>query len=161
MNKNISSTWKLIIAILLCEIIGASSGLCSAGAIKTWYLTLNKPSWNPPNGIFAPVWTILYVLMGISLWLIWKSDAPIAQQKKAVYLFALQLFINFWWSIVFFKFQSPIFGLIVILLMVLTILITIFQFAPISRIASWLLVPYISWVCFATILNYTIWSLNS
>jgi translocator protein len=161
MNKNLSSTWKLVIAILLCEMIGITSSLFSVEAIKTWYLTLNKPSWNPPNSIFAPVWTILYVLMGISLWLIWKSDAPVAQQKKAVYFFALQLFINFWWSIVFFKFQSPIFGLVVILLMVLTILITIFQFAPISRFASWLLVPYISWVCFATILNYTIWSLNS
>jgi tryptophan-rich sensory protein len=99
--------------------------------------------------------------MGISLWLIWKSNAPITQQKKAIYFFAVQLFINFWWSIVFFKFQSPIFGLIVISLMVFAILITIFQFAPISRLASWLLVPYISWVCFATILNYTIWSLNS
>jgi tryptophan-rich sensory protein len=146
---------------LLCEIIGISSSLFSAAAIKTWYLTLNKPSWNPPNGVFAPVWTLLYVLMGISLWLIWKSDAPIAQQKKAIYFFAVQLFINFWWSIVFFKFQSPIFGLVVILWMVLAILITIFQFAPISRLASWLLVPYISWVCFATILNYAIWSLNA
>jgi translocator protein len=161
MNKNLSSTWKLVFAILLCEIIGITSSLFSVEAIKTWYLTLNKPAWNPPNSIFAPVWTILYVLMGISLWLIWKSDGPIAQQKKAIYIFALQLFINFWWSIVFFKFQSPIFGLVVILLMVFAILKTIFQFAPISRLASWLLVPYICWVCFATILNYTIWSLNS
>jgi benzodiazapine receptor len=160
MNKNISSNWKLVISILLCEIIGISSGLFSAGAIKTWYLTLQKPAWNPPNYLFGPVWTILYVLMGISLWLIWKSNVSEAIQKKAIYFFALQLFINFWWSIVFFNFQSPALGLIVIILMLLCILLTIFQFAPISKTAAWLLVPYISWVSFATILNYTIWSLN-
>ncbi|MEO0042516.1 MAG: hypothetical protein RL329_1964 [Bacteroidota bacterium] len=160
MNKNLSSTWKFVISILLCEIIGISSGLFSAGAIQTWYMTLQKPSWNPPNYLFGPVWTILYVLMGISLWLIWKSNASEPLQKKAIYLFALQLFINFWWSIVFFNFQSPALGLIVIILMLLSILRTIFQFAPISKTAAWLLVPYISWVSCATILNYTIWSLN-
>ncbi len=161
MNINsISPFWKIVIAILICEATGIVSGLISQADMNPWFDTLNKPSWNPPGAVFAPVWTTLYLLMGISLGLVWKSSAPEPEKKAAEYLFAAQLFLNFWWSIVFFKFHSLGGAFLIIVLMIITIIWTIFKFAPISRAASWLLVPYISWVCFASILNYTIWSLN-
>jgi tryptophan-rich sensory protein len=98
--------------------------------------------------------------MGTALWLVWKSDAPEQKKKNAELIFALQLFLNFWWSILFFRFHSPAFAFMEIILLLATIFITIFRFAPISRTAAWLMVPYISWVSFASILNYTIWMMN-
>ena len=154
------SSRALIIAILICESTGIISGLIANTGINPWFDTLNKPLWNPPAFIFAPVWTLLYLLMGISLWLIWKSNTPSPQKNNAIILFFLQLFFNFWWSIIFFKFHSPAFALVDIILMLNLILFTIILFSKISKIAAWLLVPYIAWVSFATILNFTIWILN-
>ena len=159
-NKNISSTWKLIIAILICESTGIISGLIANTNRNPWFDTLNKPSWNPPSFLFAPVWTTLYLLMGISLWLIWKSNTPAPQKINLIILFSSQLFLNFWWSIIFFKFHSPALALLNIILMLILILLTIINFSKFSKAAAWLLVPYIAWVSFATILNYTIWVLN-
>ena len=159
-DKIISPTWKLIFAILICEGTGVISGLIANTGMNPWFGTLNKPSWNPPAYLFAPVWTMLYLLMGISLWLIWKSNTPAPQKSNAIILFALQLFLNFWWSIIFFKFHSPALALADIILMLILILFTIISFSKISKPAAWLLVPYIAWVSFATILNYTIWMLN-
>lgn len=154
------SSRALIIAILICESIGIISGLIANTGINPWFDTLHKPLWNPPAFLFAPVWTLLYLLMGISLWLIWKSNTPSPQKNNAIILFSLQLFFNFWWSIIFFKFQSPGFALVDIILMLNLILFTILSFSKISKLAAWLLVPYIVWVSFATILNFTIWILN-
>ena len=160
-SKNtITPVWKLVIAILLCEFTGILSAFVSQTSNNEWFLSLNKPSWNPPSYLFAPVWTFLYLLMGISLWLVWKSKVPEHKKKQACLFFAVQLFLNFWWSILFFRFHSPGIAFIDIVLMIVMILATIFAFARISRAAAWLLVPYISWVCFAAILNYTIWSMN-
>ena len=159
-SKNISSTWKLIISILICETTGIASGLIANTGINPWFDALNKPSWNPPAFLFAPVWTFLYLLMGISLWLIWKSATPVFQKNNAIILFSLQLFFNFWWSIIFFKFQSPVFALVDIIIMLILIMLTIISFSKISKTAAWLLLPYLAWVSFATILNYTIWVLN-
>ena len=160
-SKNtITPVWKLVIAILLCEFTGILSAFVSQTSNNEWFLSLNKPSWNPPSYLFAPVWTFLYLLMGISLWLVWKSKVPEHKKKQACLVFAVQLFLNFWWSILFFRFHSPGIAFIDIVLMIVMILATIFAFARISRAAAWLLVPYISWVCFAAILNYTIWSMN-
>ncbi len=156
----LTTTWKLIISILLCEIIGISSGLLASASNNSWFDTLNKPIWNPPAYLFGPVWTTLYLLMGISLWLIWKSNSPTTQKNNAVIIFALQLFLNFWWSILFFKFHSPALAFADIILMLILILFTIIQFSKISKPSAWLLVPYIAWVFFATILNYSIWDLN-
>jgi translocator protein len=157
---NIPSFLKLIIAILVCEGVGITSGLLSQSGMGTWFDTLNKPSWNPPSYLFGPVWTFLYLLMGISLWLIWKRATPESPKTGAILLFSLQLFFNFWWSILFFKFHFLALSLADIVLMVITILLTIFTFASTSRAAAWLLVPYILWVSFATFLNYTIWLMN-
>jgi tryptophan-rich sensory protein len=149
-----------VIAVVICEATGILSGLISQTYMNPWFDTLNKPSWNPPGYIFGPVWTFLYLLMGTALWLVWKSDAPEQKKKNAELIFALQLFLNFWWSILFFRFHSPAFAFMEIILLLATIFITIFRFAPISRTAAWLMVPYISWVSFASILNYTIWMMN-
>ena len=159
-SKTISPIWKLIISILICETTGIASGLIANTGMNAWFDALNKPSWNPPAFLFAPVWTFLYLLMGISLWLIWKSAAPVAQKSNAIILFSLQLFLNFWWSIIFFKFHSPAFALVDIILLLILILFTIISFSKLSKPAAWLLVPYIAWVSFATILNYSIWVLN-
>jgi translocator protein len=159
-KKVISTFWKLVIAVLICETVGIVSGFLSQGSMTTWFASLQKPSWNPPAYLFGPVWTILYLLMGISLWLVWKSGAPEAKKTRAMSVFGIQLFFNFCWSILFFKFQSPALALIDIVLLGLTILITISYFARISRLAAWLLFPYILWVYFATVLNYTIWTTN-
>ena len=159
-SKTISPIWKLIISILICETTGIASGLIANTGMNPWFETLTKPSWNPPAFLFAPVWIFLYLLMGISLWLIWKSAATVPQKSKAIILFFLQLFLNFWWSIIFFKFHSPAFALVDIILMLILILLTIISFSKHSKPAAWLLVPYIAWVSFATILNYTIWVLN-
>ena len=159
-SKTISSTWKLIISIFICEATGIISALFANTSMNPWFSTLNKPSWNPPAFLFAPVWTTLYLLMGISLWLIWKSAVPAQQKNKAIILFSLQLFLNFWWSIIFFRFHSPALALVEIIVLLILILLTIISFSKLSKPAAWLLIPYIAWVAFATILNYSIWDLN-
>jgi len=156
-----SNTLKLIIAIIIPVAVGAVSGFFTSSEIPGWYQTINKPTWNPPSWLFGPVWTTLYVMMGIALFLVWKSDASQSVKKTAIILFAAQLLLNFFWSFIFFNQHQIGWAVVEIITMWIFILLTIFAFAPISKIAAWLLVPYISWVSFATILNYTIWKLNS
>jgi translocator protein len=156
----LSNNWKLVICILICQATGIVSGLLTNTQNNTWFDTIVKPSWNPPGYLFGPVWTILYLLMAFSLWIVWKSDAPETQKFQACLLFASQLFLNFWWTILFFKLECPLCAFLEILVMICLIIITIFKFSEISKTAAWLLVPYISWVCFATILNYKLWVLN-
>jgi translocator protein len=98
-----TNTVKLIIAIIIPLAVGATSGFFTASGVGSWYQTINKPSWNPPSWIFGPVWTTLYVMMGIALFLIWKSDAPDTQKRTAMLLFAVQMVLNFFWSFIFFK----------------------------------------------------------
>ena len=159
-TNKISNTWKFIIAILLCESVGIFSGLLASANNNIWFDRLNTPTWNPPAYLFAPVWTTLYLLMGISLGIIWNNKTTELHKRSAYSLFGLQLFLNFLWSIIFFKFHSTAFALIDILLMDIIIIITIVSFSKFSKLAAWLLVPYIAWVSFATILNFTIWNLN-
>ena len=154
------NTLKLIIAIIIPVAIGAASGFFTSSEIPGWYQTINKPTWNPPSWLFGPVWTTLYVMMGIALFLIWKSDASQSVKKTAIILFAVQMLLNFFWSFIFFNQHQIGWAVVEIITMWVFILLTIFAFAPISKTAAWLLVPYISWVSFATILNYTIWQLN-
>jgi translocator protein len=159
-TSTLSNSWKLAICIAICQATGIISALLTNTQNNDWYNTIIKPSWNPPGYLFGPVWTILYFLIAISLWIIWKSDANEILKKQAILFFAAQLFLNFWWTILFFKFQSPVAAFIEIIVMILLIIITIFRFSEISKTASWLLVPYISWVCFAALLNYNLWILN-
>jgi translocator protein len=151
---------KLIIALIIPQVVAASGAYFTVTGIGSWYQSLDKPSWNPPNWVFGPVWTTLYVLMGIALYLVWKSKAAEKQKRWAITFWGIQLFLNFLWSFLFFGQEQILGALLEIIILWLFILLTIFAFARINKLAAWLLVPYISWVSFAAILNYTIWDLN-
>lgn len=151
---------KLFISILIPLLVGGISGFFTASGVEGWYAAANKPWFNPPNWIFAPVWTTLYILMGIAFYLVWKSDAAYPVKQTAIVLFTVQLTLNFFWSLIFFKLQQPGWAFVEVLALWLTILLTIFAFGKISSAAAWLMVPYISWVSFASVLNYAIWKLN-
>ncbi len=149
--------FKLIIALIIPQLAGLLGSIFTSSAIPTWYSTLIKPSISPPNWIFAPVWISLYLLMGISLFLVWKKGF---KDKKAVTFFSIQLILNTFWSIIFFGLNSILFAFIEIVILWIFILLTIIYFYRISKIASYLLIPYILWVSFAAILNYLIFILN-
>ena len=151
---------KAVIAIFIPLFTGGISGYFTATGVGTWYTQIQKPAWNPPNQIFAPVWTTLYIMMGIALFLIWKNNADEANKKKAITLWGIQMLLNFLWSFIFFNQHLIGLALADIIAMWVFIFFTIFAFAKISKTAAWLLVPYIAWVSFAGILNYTIWRLN-
>ena len=151
---------KGLISIMLPLVVGGLSGFFTTSSISGWYTTINKPSFNPPNWIFGPVWTLLYIMMGIALFIIWKSETDAVLKKQALIFFFIQLVINFCWSLLFFFCESPGWALIDIVLMWVFILLTIFSFSKISSLSAWLLVPYISWVSFAAVLNFAIWKLN-
>ncbi|WP_136466034.1 TspO/MBR family protein [Flagellimonas onchidii] len=148
------------IAVIVCLLIGFLSSFATQSSVNDWYLTLNKPSFNPPNEIFAPVWTILYTLMGISAGIVWSKGFHHIWVKTALYHFAFQLLFNALWSIVFFGLKSPLLALLIILTLLTLIMLTIKWFKVVSKIAAYLLIPYLLWVCFAAVLNYNIWLLN-
>jgi tryptophan-rich sensory protein len=151
--------FKLVIAIVVSELAGIIGSFFTVSAIPTWYATLAKPALNPPSWIFGPVWTTLYALMGISLFLIWKNQTK-TSKKTAYCLFYIQLILNAIWSVIFFYYHNIGGALVDIIFLWFAILATIVLFAKISRSAAWLLVPYILWVSFAIYLNYTILTLN-
>ncbi len=155
--KNLS---KLIVSIIGCELVGFLGTPFTISAIPTWYASLNKPFFAPPNWIFGPVWTALYFLMGVSFYLIWKQDGQERNVKTARFFFLAQLVLNFIWSPIFFGLRAPLLGLIVIVAMWALILLTMIKFYPLSRTAFYLLVPYLLWVSFATLLNAAIVVLN-
>lgn len=147
---------KLIISIIICQLAGGIGAIFTAESVGTWFLTLNKPSFNPPAWVFAPVWTTLYLLMGIALFLIWKNK----NTGFAVTVFIIQLILNSLWSFLFFGFRNIQYAFIEIILLWLTILLCIILFYKISKTAALLLVPYIIWVSFASALNYELMRLN-
>lgn len=151
---------KLIASIVGCELVGIISSPFTISAIPTWYATLNKPYFAPPNWIFGPAWTLLYFLMGISFYFIWRQDWKKKKIKTAGIFFLMQLGLNFLWSPVFFGLRSPLLGLINIVVMWILIVITMRKFYPLSKLAFYLLVPYLLWVSFATVLNAAIVILN-
>ncbi len=155
-----SSIIKLIIAVAVPLVVGGISGYFTVTGVESWYLTIQKPTWNPPNWVFGPVWTTLYVMMGIALFLVWKEDTSRELKAIAFILFGVQLLLNFFWSFIFFKLEQPGWAFAEILVLWTAILACIFAFGQVNKTAAWLLVPYISWVSFATILNGTIWKLN-
>lgn len=151
---------KLIFSIFICLFAGFIGSFFTTPEIPTWFATLQKPSFAPPNWVFAPVWTSLYILMGISLFLVWQKGWENKTIKTAIYLFAGQLVLNALWSFVFFGLRSPLLGLMEIVILWVAILATILSFMKVSRTAAYLLIPYILWVSFASIVNFSIWSLN-
>ena len=151
---------KLAISVIGCELVGILSTPFTLTAIPTWYAIVNVPFFAPPNWIFGPVWTLLYLLMGVSFYLIWRKGWKKQQVKTACILFLSQLTLNFLWSPLFFGLRSPLLGLIDITFLWIMIVLTMQQFYPLSKPAFYLLVPYLLWVSFATVLNGAILVLN-
>lgn len=146
--------------ILVCELVGIASTPFTINSIPTWYKAIEKPFFAPPNWVFGPTWTLLYALMGISAYLIYKKGWKKPQIFGALRLFGLQLAANFIWTPIFFGLHAPMLGLVVILIMWMLIVLTIHRFFFISKVAALLLLPYLAWVSFATLLNAGIAFLN-
>jgi translocator protein len=146
--------WLVLIGLLvLCLAVGAGAGFLTAQSVVTWFPTLVKPSFNPPAWVFAPVWTTLYIMMALAAWLVWL-------RKGSLVLFYVQLALNFAWSLLFFGLHSPALALVDIVALWVAILLTLLAFWKVDRRAGWLLVPYLAWVSFASVLNASIWWLN-
>lgn len=174
---------KLLISVVICELAGIAGSLFTVPAISGWYATLNKPVFSPPNWIFAPVWTTLYLLMGISLYLVWKNNWQVKnpllqsgrktwnlwserlwtgdlQKVNIISIFALQYVLNILWSYIFFGLHSPVLAFIEILALWWAIVYTVVNFYRVSKSAAYILLPYLIWVSFAAVLNYSLMVLN-
>lgn len=151
---------KLLASLVLCLLAGFVGSIFTTPKIDGWYAGIHKPSFTPPGWLFGPVWTLLYVLMGIALYLVWRKGLAAKGVKIAIAVFLVQLALNALWSFAFFGAESPLAGLVVVVALWAMIAASIAAFAPVSRAAAALLVPYILWVSFATILNASIYFLN-
>ncbi|PIF32492.1 TspO/MBR related protein [Flavobacterium sp. 9] len=157
MNKTV----KIAIALVICLMVGYSASVVTRPSVETWYPTIIKPSFNPPNWIFMPVWTLLYIFMAVAAGLVWdKIKEQNEEVKKALGFFLIQLTLNAIWSYIFFGLKNPMLAFIEIALLWLFIYETYFKFVKINKIAGNLLIPYMAWVAFAGILNASIWWLN-
>ncbi|MBD3309998.1 tryptophan-rich sensory protein [Candidatus Woesearchaeota archaeon] len=155
---------KLIASLVVCQLAGLFGSIFNISSIPTWYAGLVKPSFNPPNWVFAPVWTTLFVLMGVSLYLVWVKKAGSKKQvraKKAAYaMFWAQFVLNILWSFFFFYLRCPLCGLVEIIFLWIAIVSMIILFHKISRTAAYLQIPYLLWVSFAAVLNFMLFYLN-
>ena len=154
---------KLIICLLIPQLAGLLGSVANMTSLDSWFLSLVKPSFNPPNWIFGPVWTILFIMMGISLYLVWQKRGLFNQKQWlfSLKIFSIQLGLNILWSYLFFFFRSPLAGLAEIILLWVFILFNIIHFYKLNKTAGLLLVPYLLWVSFASVLNLNLWILNS
>ena len=159
-NIKLKDIFKLLISIVACQCAGLIGSLATVTAIPTWYATLAKPPFTPPNWLFAPAWITLYLLMGISAFIVWRRGLDSQPIRVALMVFLIQLILNALWSVVFFGLQSPLYGVFVIVALWIAILFTILRFYKISTTAAMILLPYILWVSFAAVLNISIWILN-
>ncbi|WP_095415750.1 TspO/MBR family protein [Thermogutta terrifontis] len=150
----------LVVFVGVCLAVGFLGSLATAPQVDGWYRTLNKPTWNPPSSVFGPVWTTLFITMGIAAWLVWKQTGFRAGNVP-LGLFGLQLVLNAAWSWIFFGMHRPDLAFIEILVLWLAIVATMWAFFRYSRLAGWLLTPYLAWVSFAAVLNFTIWRMNT
>lgn len=163
----LNNVLKFIISIIISELAGVVGAIFTMPSIGSWYATLAKPALSPPNWVFGPVWTGLYFLMGVALFLVWFFYAKTLNEyskrkaKAAISIFFIQLVLNTFWSIIFFGLHNPKAAFVELIVLWLAILTTIIAFAKISKTAAWLLLPYIIWVSFAGYLNYSIWQLSN
>ena len=151
---------RLLICIIVCQLAGVIGALSMRASVSTWYSALIKPFFNPPSWVFAPAWTILYTLMGVAAFIIWRKGLQLPEVRYALLVFSIQLILNMIWTPAFFGLRSPLAGFIVIIMLWIAILITILSFYSVSRAAAILLIPYIIWVSFAAVLNGSILYLN-
>jgi len=161
MKTQKSNVVALVIALAAPFVVAAIGGIVTGSSVSTWYPTLNKPTWNPPAWVFGPVWTLLYLMMGIASWLVWQKRAQNETQvRRALGWYGLQLGLNLAWSLIFFGLQQVGLALIEIMALWSTLAITIVKFGRIRRDAAGLLLPYLLWTTFAAALNAAIWWLN-
>jgi tryptophan-rich sensory protein len=160
MNSRVKDFLQAGVAILICEAAGIIGSVFTMNSIPTWYVSLVKPALNPPSWVFGPVWTLLYALMGVAAFIVWKKARSERRGNQALWIFGFQLLLNAAWSIVFFGLQDPELALVVIALLWASIVWSMVAFHRISKTAAWLLLPYLLWVSFASYLNYSIWLLN-
>lgn len=152
---------KILIFVATCIGVGFVSGMATQSGVDDWFPTLEKPSFNPPNWVFAPVWSFLYILMGVAAGRVWgRIDFERDNVKKALLFFWVQLALNALWSVLFFVLHNPLIALVEIILLWLMIYETYAKFKSIDKIAGWLFIPYLLWVTFATVLNAGLWWLN-
>lgn len=149
-----------LINIVIALGIGALGGLATSESVKTWYPTLNKPSFNPPNWLFAPVWTSLYILIGIAAYLVWIKRDKIAHFPRVLAIYFIQLILNLCWSFIFFSLHEIGFALFEIMILLIVIVVNAIAFYKIDKWAGYLFIPYILWVSFASFLTYSIFMLN-
>jgi len=160
MSDKVRDLVALVVAVVVPLLAGGLGSIATVSSIPTWYAQLNKPPWNPPDWLFGPVWTLLYILMGVAAWLVWRSGWPAAHVRLAVMTFAVQLVFNVLWSIIFFGLRSPGPALVEIVILWLLVLATTVQFFRLTSLAGYLMLPYLLWVSFASALNASVWSLN-
>ncbi len=151
---------KLLVAVIAAQSAGIIGSLFTVPSIPTWYIGLAKPAFAPPNWVFAPVWTTLFLLMGIAAFLVWRKGLDRRDVRIGLALFVAQLALNVLWSIVFFGLRNPGGALVEIIVLWSVILGTVIVFNKVSRLGTVLLLPYLLWVTFAAYLNYAIWRLN-
>jgi len=151
---------RLIISLALPQLAGLVGSVFTTSAIPNWYAALEKPSFSPPNWIFGPAWILLYILMGISVYLIWQRVNENKTARGALWLFWIHLFFNAIWSIIFFGLHNPGLAFTDIIIIWLLIVVLMIKFWPINKWSTYLLIPYLFWVSFASVLNYFIWYLN-
>jgi tryptophan-rich sensory protein len=156
---NIPVVVKLLVSLLLPLGVGGVAGMFTASAIPTWYATLARPSFAPPNWLFGPAWTVLYIAMGISLFLVWNSE-PGKARTAAMVAFGVQLVLNFAWSFIFFYYKQLGLALIEIVAMWVAILVMMILFYQVRPLSAYLNIPYLLWVSFATALNFGFYKLN-
>ena len=150
----------MIISIAICLGAGGLGAIATTPEIDGWYKTIEKPSWNPPGYVFGPVWTALYIMMGVAAWLVWKREG-FKKAKISLVLFGVQLLLNVVWSWIFFNLHQPGWAFVEIVVLWIAIVATTVAFFKRQKIAGWLMMPYLAWVSFASVLNFTIWQLNS
>jgi translocator protein len=160
MASNKTIIIRVAVSVIICLAVGALSGIATSSSVSTWYTTLNKPPFNPPNWLFAPVWTLLYAMMGVAAGIVWSRAKESMGVKLALGLFVGQLLLNSLWSVLFFGLRNPTAALVEIVVLWVAILLSINRFYLISKAAAWLLVPYLIWVSFAALLNASIVILN-
>lgn len=149
-----------IVGVLIAQAAGGLGSLFTTAKIPTWYATLVKPSFNPPSWIFGPVWTTLFLMMGIASAMVWQRRGVSSAANPALIAYGVQLALNVLWSVLFFGAESPAYALICVIALWFAILLTIVLFWRVNHAAAWLLVPYLAWVSFASILNFSLWRLN-
>jgi tryptophan-rich sensory protein len=159
MAKKVSILFGVIVSVLIAQMAGFIGSFFTAPSIQSWYVFLEKPFFAPPNWLFAPAWITLYVLMGIAAFLVWRKRSVVGA-KLALWLYGVQLALNALWSIIFFGMRNPGLAFVEIVVLWFLILVVTLKFLKVKKVAGYLFVPYLLWVSFAAILNFTVWRLN-